>query len=402
MTVSQQSTTANNRSTRGRTSIASGSANHTRPVEPVAPAATPSTKVPVITITEPPTKDMYSVIDKLSTGHSFLSRPGELKIFPSSAALHGAITAKLAELNVPFFTHPIKKEARFRSVLFGIPHMPIATIVAHLSEHNITAASVDYLLTKQEREKGVSTASLAALESDRLRSYVLEFSSATVKREQVHSIKYINHHVCSWRIFKSGGNGPTLCNRCCMFGHGQRCCGRTPVCSRCAEAHLTSECPSAGKGSKQKFKCINCINNNLNANHCASSPECPSRELYMSRRRQANEARNLKSTSNAPNTRGTNHKHAPRSNSTTRNRAASTSRARTPHSVVIKSKSYADAVSGRRSKATPSQTNAHSQSLFSIEECADLLFGAIEELQCCHSKLDQLKVLTGLLQRCLG
>lgn len=403
--TSKISSAKNNRSSSksgakiNRSSGASGSSSHTNPINSAATAS--GQKVPVITVTLPPTKEMYDVIDKLSKDHTFYSRSGELKIFPSSAEYHRRITAKLSEMKVPFFTHPLKGEPRFRSVLYGIPHLPIATIVAQLSEHNIVPVSVEYLLTKDEREKNISTAALAGLESNRLRSYVLEFSSATVKRDQVHNIKYVNHHICSWRIFKSGGNGPTICNRCCMFGHGQRCCGRAPVCSRCAEAHSTSDCPlSPGKNGRMKFKCINCINNELDSKHCASSPDCPSRELYTSRRRLANEARNKKSaTSNT--SRVVTPRHVSRSNGPPLMQGIATSRARTPHRAATMSKSYAEAISGARSRTTPSQSKSHSQSIFTLDECADLLFSAIEDLQGCESKLDQLKVIAGLLQKCL-
>lgn len=395
----RQSTSKNNGAKNNRSSGASGSSSHTNPINSTVTAS--GQKVPVITVTQPPTKEMYDVIDKLSKDHTFYSRSGELKIFPSSAEYHRCITAKLIEMKVPFFTHPLKGEPRFRSVLYGIPHMPIATIVAQLLEHNIVPVSVEYLLTKEEREKNVSTAALAGLESNRLRSYVLEFSSVTVKRDQVHNIKYVNHHICSWRIFKSGGNGPTICNRCCMFGHGQRCCGRAAVCSRCAEAHSTSDCPlSPGKNGRMKFKCINCITNELDSKHCATSPDCPSRELYTSRRRQANEARNKKSAS-SNSSHVVTPRHVPRSNGPPLKQATGTSRARTPHRAATMSKSYAEAISGARSRATPSQSKSHSQSIFSLDECADLLFSAIEDLQSCQSKLDQLKVIAGLLQKCL-
>lgn len=386
-----------------RTSAASGSSIHTRPLSSVANGKV--SKVPAITITEPPSKDMYAIVDKVSKDHTFHARPGELRIFPATAAYHSSITSALNDSKVPFYTHPIKGEARFRSVLYGIPHMLIDTIWQQLAAHNIRPLSIEYLLSKEEREKNVSTASLASLESNRLRSYVLEFNSTTVSRDLVHSIKYINRHVCKWRAFKSGGNGPTLCNRCCMFGHGQRSCGRATVCLLCADAHSATLCPLSAKpnGSKN-YRCINCINNQLNYHHCASSPDCPSRELYRNKRKLANEARNKKPTA-AWNTRGGTHRSLPRQSETPLksraiNRSApGTSKAQTPHPAATLSKSYAEAVSGNRNR--PASSRAPSQPLFSLDECADLLFSAIEELQLCQSKLDQLKVLTGLLKKCL-
>lgn len=397
-----------NRAVRNEKKPASGSAypsSHTRPLKPVANASGP--KLPAITITEPPTKELYAIIDKVSKNHTFHARSGELKIFPSTVEYHCNITENLSKLNVPYFTHPIKGEARFKSVLFGIPHMRIEYIWQQLAAHKIKPVSVDYLLTKDEREKNVSISALADHDSNRLRSYVLEFASASVKREEVHSIKYINRHVCSWRNFKTGGNGPTLCNRCCMFGHGQRGCGRVPVCSLCAEAHLSSSCPLASRtDSKAKHRCINCTNNKLNFQHCASSLDCPSRELYINRRKTANEARNkFSSASTALSARNAIHKSLPGTGGTHKQprtnilSSSSSSKLQITKSAATSSMSYAEAVSGPRKKATLSRMNT--QALFTLDECADLLFNAIEELQLCQTKLDQMKVLTGLLSKCL-
>lgn len=360
-------------------------------------------KVPAITITVPPSTVIYATIDEVSKGHLFHARDSVLRVFPSTVDFHTKIIAKLSALSIPFFTHPIKGESSFRSVLFGIPHMKIETIRQQLAEHNIVPVSLDYLLTKEERESHVDPASLAKRESNRLRSYVLEFKSATVTREQVHSVKYINRHICNWRVFKTGGNGPTICNQCCMFGHGQRSCGRIPVCSLCAEAHLSPQCPSAGKGGIKVHRCINCINNNLSSNHVASSPDCPSRELYIAKRRQASDARNKKSSVASNVRQGHKSKSPSVDGYQTKQRIKNlpghgTSRLLIPQPVTM-SNSYADAVKGLRSKASPSQSKP--KSLFSIEECVDILFSAIDELQLCQSKFDQLRVLAGLLKQCI-
>ena len=385
------------------TTTANVSSVHTRPLKPPARPAGP--KAPAITVTAPPSKELYSLVETVSKNHTYLARESELKIFPASADDHRRIVKSLVESEVSFFTHPVKDEARFRSVLYGIPHLPIETIREQLAAHKVVPVSIEYLLSREEREKNVQVASLANHEFNRLRSYVLEFSSAAVKRDDVHSVRFINRHVCKWRPFKSGGAGPTLCNRCCMFGHGQRSCGRSPVCSLCAQAHPASVCPLASMdNSKTKFCCINCVSNKLNAHHRASDPGCPSRELFMARRKAANEAR-----SRGPTAKSYSAKKArsvlppsrapvsPQPRPSDRRSGPTSATSRPTSATPLNSQSYADAIRGPKiRKSAPANSD-----LFTLEECSLILFEAIEDLQNCHSKLDQLKVITKLLQKCL-
>ena len=124
----------------------------------------------------------------------------------------------------------------------------------------------------------------------------------------------------------------------------------------------------------------------------------------MNRRKKASEARNKElNPSNAPLTRDGTKMTVPRSVATPLNhqQALGSASSRNSRPAVTSSSSYADAISGRRSRDTPLRAQSNSQSLFTLDECANLLFSAIEELQLCQSKLDQLKVLTGLLQKCV-
>ena len=53
------------------------------------------------------------------------------------------------------------------------------------------------------------------------------------------------------------------CIRCQQFGHTKNYCNRNPACVKCAERHLTMNCPYMGKIND--VKCYNC-----NGNHPAS------------------------------------------------------------------------------------------------------------------------------------
>lgn len=263
-----------------------GSDKHTRPV--VKPQDKPA-KAPSITITSSPTQSLYTIVNQVSESHSFLGRSNEHLIFPKTVDDHTRIMDELRQSNIPFYTDPTTDKSRFKQVLFGIPHMPIDDILNELEQHDINPISVEYIPSKIERENHISPLTLANQEMDTLRSYLFEFSPGDVTREKLLDVKCIGHHICKWRDFKNSGKGPTLCNRCCMFGHGQRNCGRDPVCAICSEAHLTSDCRLICSNNTL-FSCINCINNKSNHQHKANDPDCPSRGIFRNNRRRTSTA----------------------------------------------------------------------------------------------------------------
>ena len=63
------------------------------------------------------------------------------------------------------------------------------------------------------------------------------------------------------------------CIRCQAYGHTKNYCFRNPACVKCADTHLTSNCPTSGK--IDEVKCYNC-----NRNHLASYKGCIIRKLY--------------------------------------------------------------------------------------------------------------------------
>lgn len=359
------------------------------------PQAQPN-RAPPITITAPPCSQLYELVNTLSKGHRFMAHRNELLVLQSSVDEYKSIVNGLRESKVPFFTHPLKLVKSFKSVLYSIPLLPLADIEKELNELNVPPLSVSYLLTKDERDRGVRQEDLAGSACEHMRSYLIEFMNEKASRDFVHSIRFIGQHACKWRTFQTGNGGPTLCRRCCSFGHGQMSCGRDPVCALCAGKHLTDECTMSLRSDAQKrFCCVNCVSNKLKAHHRASDLECPSRELYAARRKSANEARSRRPTaSNASQT------FAPTPMRANKPAAPNAPKVRAPpHPAATRSTSYAKAVSGSHTWSTAPGPNK--QSLFSIDECADLLFTAIDDLQRCHSRLDQLKVLTSLLQQCL-
>ncbi|KAJ0169948.1 hypothetical protein K1T71_014554 [Dendrolimus kikuchii] len=99
---------------------------------------------------------------------------------------------------------------------------------------------------------------------------------ATLKHQSQEALSRLYSHtellympgvvIEGWR----GVSGVAQCHRCQRFGHSSNNCHRAPKCVRCAEEHLSSECP---RPRQDKPTCANC-----GQAHAACYKRCP---LYL-------------------------------------------------------------------------------------------------------------------------
>lgn len=265
---------------------------------------------------------------------------------------------------MPFFTHQIKESG---SLLYAFPLFDSYEITADLKKTGIESISVTLNLRADERAAKSANPNHAYN-----RSYSLKFDASTTKRSQVEDVRFLLHHGCRWRKFQASANGPTVCFICSMIGHGMKTCHREEVCTICAGSHLASAC------TNRKPKCANCVFNNLDPNHLATDANCPSRIAHQERRRAANKGPGKPTLPKA------------------QQKPAITlpRRDRFPSMASINSSTYADAVKSRAAQP--------SDDLFTIEEITTIMFEAMNDLQRCRSKFDQMQVITRLLQKCLN
>lgn len=73
-----------------------------------------------------------------------------------------------------------------------------------------------------------------------------------------------------------GANIVKQCYSCQGFGHASEICGFTPKCVKCAQAHLTINCPN--KENKMTPLCVNC-----KGPHVASYRGCPRNPINIKR-----------------------------------------------------------------------------------------------------------------------
>lgn len=89
-------------------------------------------------------------------------------------------------------------------------------------------------------------------------------------------------------------NPITQCYNCQQLGHGCNNCGKTPRCLKCAQNHITKECPikERSEENRSKLKCANC-----GGPHPANYRNCPviqehTNKMLTSKNTQLNKIKN--------------------------------------------------------------------------------------------------------------
>lgn len=82
---------------------------------------------------------------------------------------------------------------------------------------------------------------------------------------EIFNLKHIFHCIIKVEPRKKP-TGPPKCRRCLQTGHTKNYCMLAPLCVKCFEPHLTSECTLPANSSP---KCIRC-----KKNHPLNSPSC--------------------------------------------------------------------------------------------------------------------------------
>lgn len=307
------------------------------------------------------------------------------KIFVKTVDDKTKICETLKENSVNFFTHPDNINKVFKAVLTGLPEVNTTEIAECLqATHNITATKVT--LFKSESPNKL---------------YLCEFNADEVNMKLLKDVKMVHYHIIKWQPYKPKRKGPTQCHRCLMYGHGASLCARYIACIQCGGNHLTNECNVINSETKNpKYKCFNCASAELPDTHKANDPSCPFRAKY-----EANKASARTKNTRHPNTRSNdiNAQFVP---------APAPPPLCSSYATVTNTRANAKPTAPTRahnqiptqSAAVPTSANAFTVStdgnstLWSFGEVASILFNSIHELKQCKTKLDQLMVITKMLQ----
>lgn len=343
-------------------------------------------KPPPITITNPQEGNPVQLLN--SSGAKFTMRILSLglKVFPENVEGHIAIINALKNSTLQFFTHPMRSDGKLKVVLKGLPRVDTNDIASDLGErHNLVPSAIRLIPTQ-------GTMAMFCVE------FPKTITSLKHLQDKVTNILY---YKVTWEASRKRNTGPTLCNKCSMFGHGAANCARAPVCSACAGAHPVSDCQTASNSNEDTtaappiYNCANCAVRKLKSDHRADDPTCATKALLIAARNEQKppsktgpEWPKLPEKTRAPNgqrnQRQSQHDH----------QAAQRPQ---PSPAAFSWRGYKEATASDP-RAQPSNT---SSDIFSPHEIIDIMLNAIDEIAACNSKIQQLRVVTNLLSKCL-
>lgn len=368
-----------------------------RPRGPTPTAKTP--RPPPLTLTNHQGKEVDKLLYDSGVNLAIKLTAAGTRVFPAEEKGRQQLVDLLKSNQIPFFTHPPKSAGVLRVILKGLPTIDTKDIKDDItSRFNVTPTSI----------RPITTNKYAAI-------YSVEFSKSTVSLKKLQEIVTdILHYRVKWESPRTKPAGPTICRRCAMLGHGMSNCFRAPVCLNCAGEHVVDECPfnsQAEENNTLALCCVNCKARGFHSNHRADDAGCRTRAQYMELRNTMPNKRNVKPPSqqaahwpSLANKRQSSAKN-------TANVAKTANQGATPHNFqpngpafqrnlnpVFTNTSYAEAVTGDRHNRHSNQTSSE---LFTADEIINITLNAIDQIQACNSKLEQLRIVAQLLSKCI-
>lgn len=199
-----------------------------------------------------------------------------IKLTVSSSDIYNRIKEEAVKAGIKFYTHDIEPTRVGKYILSGLPTSHADEIMTTLKEKELDP--IDVIELKNTNKNSVTC------------NYLVMFKGNSVKLENLQRVKGIAHTIVSWRNFLQTKRGPTLCNRCNLYGHGGRNCHFDRRCVKCGENHLSIECTET-----ESLKCCNC-----GGNHQADYVDCPSRQKFIEMRTKLS-SKNTKNNNRAIN-----------------------------------------------------------------------------------------------------
>lgn len=290
------------------------------------------------------------------------------KIFPPSNDKLEHCKKMLLDKKIAFHSFSSKENRLYTTFIYGLPKVSTDDIINDLKEYNLTPASVTEIKTKYSSLNNAV--------------YKVQFVRKSFNPQSLQKIRNICNVIITWKKHKQRKNdNPTQCWNCLMYGHGGEHCHRLPACMICANNHHTTECPLNNRERKPAvFTCFNCKKGGKErTDHPANDVNCPFRATYLENR--------AKATSNIS-----------RSNNIMR----STTRVNPPH--------FSPSVQHNATPNTQSYINGKSfasclrenNDLFSIDELFEIFMSALNDLQQCTSKVQQIQIVMSMVKYAHG
>lgn len=251
--------------------------------------------------------------------------------------------------------------------------------------HGLCKVDLDYL-KKDLAENNIVPVQLKEVTTPRTTSddalYALEFKKTDINLSQLKKVKYICKTAVQWKPHMKRNRGePTQCSNCLMYGHGGRNCHRITACLTCGStAHKSQDCPMGSRDPASIIvKCFNCLKKGYtNTSHRANDKNCPCRQEYLNIRAHVRHRNQPLPNPEATAALAYSHENFPAAGP-----SASININQQPPSGAL----YSDVL-----------RTAPQESLFNMDELLDIFQNAVEQLQRCTNKMQQMHVIVSLLK----
>lgn len=176
----------------------------------------------------------------------------KVKIQPKTSEKYGEITKALADKGTEFHTYQPRQERNFRVVLKNI-HYSTDTrdITREIENYGHTVVNIHNIKQRTTKKP--------------LSLFFVDLTPASNNKE-IYSLTRLLSSVIKFEPPLQKKEIPQ-CARCQRYGHTKNFCYRTPRCVKCAEDHLSTQCPK--KERSKDVKCVLC-----NGNHPANYRGC--------------------------------------------------------------------------------------------------------------------------------
>lgn len=188
-----------------------------------------------------------------------------IKIFCTSLDDFDIARKTLTINKVQHFTHDVASNKNQKFVLSGLPNFEPDEVKAALKEQNVDVFDVKKMKTKYE--------------SENYALFLVYFVNGSTTLQYLRRVKYILNVAVGWKSYQQSRNGPTQCNNCQLYGHGNKNCSLQPRCAKCGQKHQTSACLKDQLPQPETSfvpKCCLC-----GGDHSSKDRNCPKRQVYI-------------------------------------------------------------------------------------------------------------------------
>lgn len=227
--------------------------------------------ISVVNLTTKQVREVLSINSFAQTEYHMKATKSGVKLLCLREEGFRSAVSVLKSSNIQFHTFTPAADQPMKIVLSGLSVYDVSELEAELASFGIVPTEVKLFSRK-----------VVGLEESAL--YLLHFAKGSVRLSELRKVKAIFSTIVNWRYFERKPSDAVQCHRCQQFGHGMRNCNLLPLCVKCGEKHLSSDCKLPKKADLQgdrnenrsSIKCANC-----SGQHTANYRGCPSRKNYL-------------------------------------------------------------------------------------------------------------------------